>query len=37
MAWSIVKLAAFWRGGNCLNVSKKGTTITFAARAMKSW
>ena len=34
IAWSMVKLAAFWRGGNCLNVSRKGTTIAFAAKTM---
>jgi hypothetical protein len=30
-AWSIVKLAARWRGGNSLNVSRNWLTTTLAA------
>ena len=31
-AWSIVKLAAFWRGGKVRNVERKSTTMACAAR-----
>jgi hypothetical protein len=34
IAWSIVKLAAFWRGGNSLNVARKSPTIAWAAKMM---
>src|SRR6266850_716966 len=30
IAWSIVKLPAFWRGGNSLNVLRKSPTISDA-------
>ena len=33
-AWSIVKLAAFWRGGNAENVARNSPTIACAARIM---
>ena len=32
--WSMVKLAAFWRGGNSLNVSRNCATRVVAASAM---
>jgi hypothetical protein len=31
MAWSMVKLAAFWRGGKSLNVARKGATLALPA------
>jgi hypothetical protein len=30
MAWSMVKVAAFWRGGNSLNVARNSAAMVFA-------
>src|SRR5581483_9837089 len=34
MAWSMVKLAARWRGGNSWNVARNGPTMAWAAMIM---
>ncbi len=36
-AWSMVKLAGSWRGGNSRNVWRKAVAIAVPYIAMKSW
>ena len=36
-AWSMLKLAAFWRGGNSLKVAKKSPTYFWAGISRKAW
>jgi hypothetical protein len=36
MAWSIVKVAAFWLGGNSLNVARNFETYSAAGRSRKA-
>ena len=36
-AWSMLKLAARWRGGNSLNVSRNLTVAAWAAKIRYGW
>jgi hypothetical protein len=36
-AWSMVKLAAFWRGGKSLNVARKGWITVVPSRIWGAW